>query len=98
MNVPRIMSNALPQGELATELLERRWSASLAAARAKRAECEALLEVIALARASWREAHRELVKLETLRDALAEDLADEAVERCPPHAPAELARRIESAA
>jgi hypothetical protein len=65
------------EGDAAADLLERRWFASMAAARAKQAECEALLEVMALAKASWHESRAELMKLEALRDALAGDLTEE---------------------
>ncbi len=51
------------------------------AASAKRAECEALLEVMASVKASWHQARVELGELEALRDALAEAIADLAVER-----------------
>ena len=75
------MSNRNAEGDGAADLLERRWFASMAAARTKQAECEALLEVVAIAKASWRDSRTELVKLEALRDALAEKLAEETAER-----------------
>jgi hypothetical protein len=46
------MSSRNAEEEGAADLLERRWFASMAAARTKQAECEALLEVMALAKAS----------------------------------------------
>jgi hypothetical protein len=64
------------EGDAAAELLERRWFASMAAARSKQAECEALLEVMSLAKASWHDSRAELVKLEALRDALGEEIAE----------------------
>jgi hypothetical protein len=57
--------------EFAADDLERRWFASMSAARAKQAECEALLEVMAMVKASWHDSRAELAKLEALRDALA---------------------------
>jgi len=72
------MSSRNVEGDGAADLLERRWFASMAAARTKQAECEALLEVMALlAKASWHESRAALTKLEALRDALAEELAEE---------------------
>ncbi len=71
------MSSRNAEEDGAADLLERRWFASMAAARTKEAECEALLEVMALAKASWHESRAALVKLEALRDALAEELAEE---------------------
>lgn len=75
------MSTRNAEGDGAADLLERRWFASMAAARAKQAECEALLEVMTLAKASWHDSRAELLKLEVLRDALAEAVAELAVER-----------------
>jgi hypothetical protein len=75
------MSIHVTGGDSAENLLERRWFASMAAARAKQAECEALLEVVAIARASWRDSRAELMNLEALRDALGEKMAELATER-----------------
>ncbi len=75
------MSTYAPEGDSAEHLLERRWFASMAAARAKQAECEALLEVVAIARASWRDSRAQLLNLEALRDALGEKMAELAAER-----------------
>jgi uncharacterized protein YicC (UPF0701 family) len=58
--------------DIAANLLERRWFASMTAARAKQAECDALLEVMAMVKASWRYSRAELLKLEAVRDALAD--------------------------
>ena len=93
------MSDFNPEGDTAANLLERRWFASMAAARAKQAECEALLEVMAMARVSWRESRTELVKLEALRDALAEEMGERAAlrELFPQQGPARPAR-MQSAA
>ena len=62
--------------DAAAEFLERRWFASMAAARSKQAECEALLEVMAQAKASWHDSRAQLLRLEALRDALGEQLAE----------------------
>jgi hypothetical protein len=75
------MSTCKAEGDVAADLLERRWFASMAAARLKQAECEALLEVMSLAKASWHDSRAELTKLEALRDALAEEMAEEMAER-----------------
>ena len=69
------------EGDFAENLLERRWFATMAAARAKQAECEALLEVVAIARASWRDSRVQLMNLEALRDALGEKMAEVVSER-----------------
>ena len=61
-------------GDAAADLLERRWFAAFKAASGVRAECETLLESIALTEAAWREARVRLSELEALRDALGEEL------------------------
>lgn len=63
-------------GDAAAGLLERRWFASITAVRTMRAECEVLREVMEMAESSWRRARSELVRLEALRDALGEELAN----------------------
>lgn len=75
------MSAIDAESEVASDRLERRWFACMHAANAKRAECEALLEVMASVRASWHQSRVELGTLEELRDALAEAIAELAVER-----------------
>jgi hypothetical protein len=74
-------------------LLERRWFSSIAAVRAAQAECEVLREVVELAVAAWRRAQTQLAEIESLRDALGEELAalDEREAAVPP-------RRVMSAA
>lgn len=62
-------------GDAGTEILERRWFAAYKAASAMRARCEELLEVMEFAEQSWNRARTELSELETLRDALGEQLA-----------------------
>jgi hypothetical protein len=69
------MINRYVEGEPAAELLERRWFAALRAAKRAQAECEALLEVMEVAEAAWHRTRSKLTELETLRDALGEQLA-----------------------
>jgi hypothetical protein len=64
------------EGDAAASLLERRWFASITAVRAMRAECEVLREVMELAEDSWRRSRGQLARLEALRDALGEEMAD----------------------
>ena len=66
--------------DAAANLLERRWFAAFKAASGVRAECETLLESIALTQAAWSQARARLSRLETLRDALGEEL--EALDEC----------------
>ena len=61
-------------GDAAADWLQRRWFAVFKAASGVRAECEALLESIALTEAAWRQARVRLSELEALRDALGEEL------------------------
>ncbi len=61
--------------ESAAELLERRWFATLRAARSAQAECDVLMGVKGLAEDAWRQTQARLMELETLRDALEEELA-----------------------
>lgn len=67
-----------PEGDsdAAAALLERRWFASMRAVRAMQGECEVLREVMQLAENAWRRARNELIRLELLRDALGEELAE----------------------
>jgi hypothetical protein len=60
--------------DAAANLLERRWFAAFKAASGVRAECEALLESMALTRAAWSQARVRLSELEALRDVLGEEL------------------------
>ena len=69
------------ESDFAADHLERRWFASMSAARAKQAECEALLEVMAMVKASWHDSRVELTRLEALRDALADAVDGLAAER-----------------
>jgi hypothetical protein len=75
------MHTGFDEDESAHAAIERRWFATVTAARAKQAECEALLEVMAMAKASWLDARAQLAKLETLREALGEEMAEPMEER-----------------
>jgi hypothetical protein len=68
--------NRYMEGGAAAEMLERRWFAAFKAASVARAECEALVEALNMTQAAWNEARNGLVKLETLRDALGDELAE----------------------
>jgi chromosome segregation ATPase len=68
------MINRYVDGEPAAALLERRWFAAFKAASGVRAECEALLESMALVQTAWSRARARLAELEALRDALEEEL------------------------
>jgi hypothetical protein len=61
-------------GDAAANLLERRWFAAFKAASGVRAECETLLESMALTQAAWSRARARLAELEAMRDALGEEL------------------------
>jgi hypothetical protein len=61
-------------GEPAAVLLERRWFAAFKAASGVRAECESLLESMSIAQTAWSCARVRLSELESLRDALEEEL------------------------
>lgn len=62
--------------EAAAALIERRWFATITAVRELQAECEVLREVMEMAENAWRRARSQLARLETLRDALGEELAE----------------------
>jgi hypothetical protein len=68
--------NRYLEGGAAAEMLERRWFAAFKAASVARAECEALVEALKMTQAAWNEARNRLVKLESLRDALGDELAE----------------------
>lgn len=63
-------------GDAAAEMLERRWFAAFKAASCARAECEVLVEAMITAEGAWADARERLAKLESLRDALGEELAE----------------------
>lgn len=64
------------EGGAAADMLERRWFAAFNAASAARAECEALVDALQMTEAACCAARKRLVKLESLRDALGEELAE----------------------
>jgi hypothetical protein len=64
------------EGGAAADMLERRWFAAFNAASAARAECEALVDALQMTEAAWSEARKRLLKLESLRDTLGEELAE----------------------
>ena len=64
------------EGGAAAKMLERRWFAAFNAASTVHAECEALVEALQMTEAAWNAARKRLVKLELLRDALGEELAE----------------------
>ena len=66
----------LNEGDAAAIMLERRWFASMRAVRSLQAECETLREVVEMSEEEWRRARTELARLESLRDALGEELAE----------------------
>jgi hypothetical protein len=68
------MTKRYMDGDAAADLLERRWFAAFKAASTVRAECEVLLESMALTEAAWSVARVRLCELEALRDALGEEL------------------------
>ena len=68
--------NRYLEGGAAADMLERRWFAAFKAASVARAECEALVEALKMTKAAWHEARNHLVKLESLRDTLGEELAE----------------------
>ncbi len=76
-------------GDAAANLLERRWFAAFKAASGVRAECETLLESMALTQVAWSRARARLAELEALRDALGEELEamDEREEQIPAEEP-----------
>ncbi len=63
-------------GDAAANLLERRWFASIAAVEALRSECAVLGEVMDIAESAWRREKSRLARLEAMRDALGEELAE----------------------
>jgi len=62
--------------DAATSLRERRWFAAFKAASEVRAECETLLESMALTQLAWNLARARLAELEALRDTLEEELSE----------------------
>jgi hypothetical protein len=73
------------------EQLQRRWFAALLATRRVEAECLQLLDTLRGADEAWRRACTELAALETLRDALEEQLTGQDEMRRPRFEPPLLA-------
>lgn len=71
----KLVSDRYVDGDAAVNLLERRWFAAVAAAKAMQSECEVLKAVVQQAEADLALAQEQLATLETLRDRLGEDLA-----------------------
>jgi hypothetical protein len=90
------MINRFMDGDAAANLLERRWFAAFKAASGVRAECEVLLESMALNQVAWNRARARLAELEALRDALGEQL--EALDERDELIPADDAGAVMSAA
>jgi hypothetical protein len=90
------MTNRHMDSDAAADLLQRRWFAAFKAASAVRAECEVLLETIALAEAAWSRSRLRLRELEALRDALGEEL--EALDEREAVTPTENSSEVMSAA
>lgn len=82
------MSDRYVDGDAAVNLLERRWFAADAAAKAMQSECVVLKAVVQQAQADLALAQSQFATLEALRDGLGEELA--ALDLSP--------RRVESAA
>jgi hypothetical protein len=83
-------------GDAAANLLERRWFAAFKAASGVRAECETLLESMALTQVAWSRARARLAELEAMRDALGEEL--EAMDEREEQTAAEVSDTVMSAA
>ena len=90
------MANRYMDGDAAANLLERRWFAAFKAASGIRAECETLLESMALTQVAWSRARARLAELEAMRDALGEEL--EAMDEREEQTAAEVSDTVMSAA
>jgi hypothetical protein len=90
------MANRYMDGDAAANLLERRWFAAFKAASGVRAECETLLESMALTQVAWSRARARLAELEAMRDALGEEL--EAMDEREEQTAAEVSDTVMSAA
>jgi hypothetical protein len=90
------MVNRYIDRDAAANLLERRWFAAFKAASGVRAECETLLESMALAQVAWNRARARLCELEAMRDVLGEEL--EALDEREEQIPAEEPSTVMSAA
>jgi hypothetical protein len=82
--------------DASASLLERRWFSSITAVRNAQAECDVLREVMKLAEAAWRRARTQLGELESLRDALGDQLA--LIDEQDPAASKHVHRQVKTAA
>ena len=64
------------RGEGSPALLERRWFAAHNACIAQREQCDGIRQALEQAEQAWRLAHAKLRTLESLRDALGQELAE----------------------
>jgi hypothetical protein len=71
-NAPK---DRLGDAELSAELLERRWFAAMAAVKSLQDDCDALLRVVERAENNWLRTCAQVALVESLRDALGEQLA-----------------------
>lgn len=69
------------ESDAAAVMLERRWFASMTALQRQQAQCDAWREVMTLSARAWREAHKELMRLESLHEALGDALSGVQAER-----------------
>jgi multidrug resistance efflux pump len=69
------LSDRYVDGDAAVNLLERRWFAADAAAKAMQSECVVLKAVVQQAEADLALAQAQLATLEALRDGLGEEIA-----------------------
>jgi hypothetical protein len=69
------MGDNYPAEDRGVGLLERRWFAAESAAAKSRAECADLAEALRTAQSAWLAAQARLKRLETLRDAMGEELS-----------------------
>jgi len=69
------MSDFYDDDDAAANLLERRWFAASAKAKALQNECEVMRKVVEQAAVAYRDARTQLAQLEALRDGLAQRLA-----------------------
>lgn len=91
------MLDQYADGDAAANLLERRWFSAITAARTMQAECDVLREVMEVAESAWRQARQRLAVLESLRDALGDQLT-EIDAQYPEPAPKPARRTVKSAA
>jgi len=69
------MKDRVGDAELSAEHLERRWFAAMAAVKSLQDDCDALLRVVERAENNWLHTCAQVALVESLRDALGEQLA-----------------------